>query len=90
MGTDARGNVYFTGEYAGTIRIGNRILTSAGDNDMFLAKADRAGRVKRAVSMGGPGVEGGPEIEVDRAGNSYLAGNYSATAHRAKRPSTLT
>ena len=55
VGADARGNVYFTGEYAGTIRIGGGVLTSAGDTDMFLAKADPAGRVKWAVSMGGDG-----------------------------------
>jgi hypothetical protein len=38
--------------------------------------------------MGGPGVEGGPEIEVDRAGNSYLAGNFSSTARFGSRSLT--
>lgn len=77
---DARGNVFFGGEFQGTLRLGGTTLTSAGSDDLFLAKADRAGRVRWAISMGGSGAEVGPEVEVDRAGNSYLTGTFSGTA----------
>jgi hypothetical protein len=82
---DARDNVYFSGEFRGTLRLGRKTLTSAGSNDMFLAKADRNGRVRWAIAMGGAGVEGGPELEVDGAGNSYLTGTFSGTARLGSR-----
>jgi hypothetical protein len=77
---DARGRIYFAGEYAGTIQLGSTTLTSAGSNDLFVARADKRGRVRWAISMGGPGSESGPEIETDAAGNSYLAGSFTDTA----------
>ena len=76
---DAKGHVYFTGEYSGTLRLGSTTLTSSGGRDLFLAKATRAGRVLWATSMGGPGIDSGPELEVDSRGFSYLAGQYSGS-----------
>jgi hypothetical protein len=78
---DAHGNVYFSGEFQGTLQLGATTLRSAGSDDLFLAKADRAGRVRWAIGMGGTGAEIGPEVEVDGAGNSYLTGTFSGTAH---------
>ena len=77
---DARGNIYFTGEFAGTIELGSRTLTSSGSVDSFLAKAQPNGRIRWAIGIGGAGPEGGPEIEVDGAGNSYLSGTFTGTA----------
>jgi len=80
VGADAKGHVYFTGEYQGSIRLGTGTLTSAGSDDLFLAKATRAGRVLWSIGMGGPGAEVGPEIEVDGRGYSYLTGSFAGTA----------
>ena len=77
---DAKGHVYFTGEYVGTVRIGGTTLTSSGGADMYLAKATKAGRVLWAISVGGPGADSGPELEVDSSGFAYLAGQYSGSA----------
>lgn len=77
---DSRGNVYFSGEFAGTIQLGGTTLTSVGGNDSFLAMAGPGGRVRWAIAFGGPGPEGGPELETDDAGNSYLSGTFSGTA----------
>jgi hypothetical protein len=78
---DARDNVYFTGEFRGTIQLGSKTLTSAGGDDSFVAKAGPGGRVRWALGFGGGGNEIGPEIEVDEAGNSYLTGTFAGTAH---------
>jgi hypothetical protein len=77
---DAKGNVYFGGEFAGTIQHGRTTLTSMGATDSFLAKARPGGRVLWAMDIGGAGDEIGPEVEVDDAGNSYLTGTFSGTA----------
>jgi hypothetical protein len=82
---DARGNVWFAGEYQGTLRIGATTLTSAGSDDLFLAKAGPGGRVRWAIGMGGGGAEVGPEVEVDAEGNSYLTGSFTGTARFGER-----
>ena len=85
---DARGNIYFGGEFEGTIQLGATTLTSAGSDDVFFAKAGRGGLVRWAIGMGGGGAEVGPEVETDEAGNSYLTGFFSGTARFGDR--TLT
>lgn len=79
--SDARGNVYFTGEFAGTIQLGSRVLTSVGSDDMFLAKAGPKGRVRWAIRLGDAGADTGPEIEVAPDGTSYLSGTFVNAAN---------
>jgi hypothetical protein len=38
VATDARGNVFITGSFTGQVIFGSTVLTSAGDNDLFVAK----------------------------------------------------
>jgi hypothetical protein len=87
---DAQGNVYFTGEFAGTVQLGRFTLTSAGGNDSFVAKADPNGNVLWATRMGGPGTESGPEIEVAPDGTTYVSGRFSETAQFGRRTLTTT
>lgn len=77
---DSRGRIYFSGEFQGTLQLGSTTLRSAGGRDLFLAKVTSAGRVLWAISMGGAGAEGGPEVETDPDGNSYLTATFSGTA----------
>jgi hypothetical protein len=77
---DARGNVYFSGEFAGTLQLGDRTLTSVGSDDMFLAKANRHGRVRWAIRLGAPGADIGPELEVAPDGSSYLTGTLTSSS----------
>lgn len=77
---DAKGNVYFGGEFAGAIQLGQATLTSRGADDSFLAKATPGGRLLWAIDIGGAGDEIGPEVEVDDAGNSYITGSFTQSA----------
>lgn len=43
MGFDAAGNLYAAGAFEGTIDFGGGILTSAGDDDIWMAKLDAGG-----------------------------------------------
>jgi hypothetical protein len=85
---DSRGNVYFGGEFQGTLQLGATTLTSAGADDIFFAKASPGGRVRWAISMGGAGAEVGPEVETDEVGNSYLTGSFTGTARFGNRELT--
>ena len=63
--TDKLGNVYLTGFFSNTITFygaPNITLTSAGLEDMFVAKYDQNGQVQWAVKFGGTGKDIGHSI----------------------------
>lgn len=81
VGTDAEGNIYFSGVFRGEVKFGNQTLSSlGGSKDIFLAKADASGNVIWARQMGGFSADEGCEIEVDEAGNSYISGGFADSA----------
>ncbi len=61
--SDGRG-VVASGWFAGTVDFGGTTLTSAGSQDMFLARFDSRGRLQWARSFGGPTGDGGNELDV--------------------------
>ncbi len=89
-GVDAApgGDLVLAGEFAGTIRLGRHRLTSAGGDDLFLARLDRRGRVRWATAIGGPGDEVGPEVEVDAAGTTYLVATFAGAVRAGGRTVT--
>jgi hypothetical protein len=78
--TDAAGSSYVTGFFAGTITIGGTTLTSAGGNDVFVAKYDAAGVAQWAVRGGGTGDDIATAIALDASGNLGITGNYGGGA----------
>ena len=80
IATDSSGNVYVIGKYSGSFTIGSTTLTSAGSNDVFVAKYDTSGTAQWARSIGGTGSDTGYGIATDSAGNVYVTGIYSGTA----------
>ena len=88
IAVDSVGNSYLTGSYSGTATFGPFTLTSAGFQDIFVAKYDAGGNVVWARSAGGSSSTGGGRetadrglgIAVDTAGNSYVTGYYDTTA----------
>ncbi|HNW90219.1 MAG TPA: SBBP repeat-containing protein [Bacteroidales bacterium] len=81
---DASGNIYITGIFQGTADFdpgaGVYNLTSAGSNDIFLAKYDPIGNLIFAKNMGGSSSDVGYSVAVDAAGYIYLTGYYEGTA----------
>jgi len=80
---DKSGNIYVTGNYSGTAIFGSTTLTSAGSEDIFIAKYDNSGNPLWANSIGGPNDEySGPgSVVADKAGNVYVAGVYLKSAN---------
>jgi len=78
--TDAAGSSYVTGFFAGTVTIGGTTLTSAGGNDVFVAKYDAAGVAQWAVRGGGTGDDIATAIALDASGNLGITGGYGGGA----------
>jgi len=75
VATDASGNVFVTGYFQGQMTFGSTVLTSLGNDDIFLAKYVPATNTWAwAVRGGGTGSDGGRGVAV--SGNTvYLLGN---------------
>ena len=80
MAVDSSGNSFITGFFSGAADFGSYKLTSAGSNDIFVAKVSPAGAVLWAVSAGGTSSDTGTGIAVDAKGNSYITGGFTGTA----------
>jgi PKD repeat protein len=78
--TDATGNVYVTGTFAGSVTLGAFPLVSAGSADVFLAKYSPAGQVLWARRMGSLNAEQSYGFAVDAAGHVDIVGHYFDTA----------
>ena len=77
IATDSNGNVYVIGLYTDSVTIGSTTLnSSAGSNDVFVAKYDTNGTVQWARSIGGTGSDSGFGIATDSNGNVYVIGRY--------------
>jgi hypothetical protein len=80
---DAAGNVYMAGMFQGTGDFdpgtGTRMLSSAGAEDIFLAKYTSAGALVWGHALGGTGTDEAMALAIDAGGNVYLGGFFSGT-----------
>jgi len=81
IATDGSGNSIITGWFSGIVDFGTINLTSAGSEDIFIAKYDASGNVLWAKKAGGTSGDRGYGIAVDGSGNIVITGYfYSSTA----------
>jgi hypothetical protein len=88
--TERGGYSYVTGFFRGTATFGEATfgegepnettLTSAGNDDIFVAKYDRDGALLWATSAGSAGRDYGVDIATTENGDSYVTGFFSGTA----------
>jgi len=76
------GGVVVTGLFTGTMSLGGRVLTSAGDKDAYVAKVTPGGTVSWATSAGGTGVDWGMGVSALDDGSSVVTGFFSSTPAR--------
>lgn len=77
---DNTGNIYIGGHFSSTTTLGNTTLTSAGQQDIFIAKLDGNGQFLWATSGGGNGQDVLYDIAWDGNGNVAATGEFSQTA----------
>jgi hypothetical protein len=80
LALDSTGNVLLTGYFKGVANFnpaGTANLTSAGGNDIFLAKYDASGNYVWANKMGGTNEDQGASLAIDGSGNVVLTGTFN-------------
>ncbi|MFN8116599.1 MAG: T9SS type A sorting domain-containing protein [Bacteroidia bacterium] len=81
---DAAGNIYFTGNFSGTVDFNPSAsvlnLTAVGGSDIYAVKYDNNGNLVYAKSMGGTSGEYGWALDIDNTGALYLTGSFNGTA----------
>jgi hypothetical protein len=76
----SKGETTITGLFNGGARFGSHALTSAGDDDIYVARLDAGGAFSWATRAGGVERDYGTAVALDGAGNTYLAASFRARA----------
>lgn len=84
VAVDSQGLITLAGSFQGTATFGTKVLTSAGDQDAFVARLDSSGTFVW-VAQGGGGSAGWPNnwavhLALDSTGNAYVTGFAKAGA----------
>ena len=78
IATTPAGNCVITGYFQGDATFGPKSLTSAGQNDIFIARCDASGNMLGAKPAGGPGQDIGLGIIADYLGNCIATGFFDS------------
>ena len=82
VASDSDGNVVATGYFSGTVNFGGGDLTSAGGNDIFLAKLDSYGKHLWSKKFGNSAVnQRGEGVAIDGSGNVIITGSFDGTVN---------
>ena len=73
---DSLENIYLVGDHEGTVNFGGSLLTSAGLNDVFIAKLDPLGNHLWSKRFGDAKNQSGRAIAMDSAGNVLVTGSF--------------
>jgi hypothetical protein len=76
IAADAAGNIYVTGSFMGSIDLGGGLMTSAGSNDVLVAKYSSTGAHLWSKRIGNASDQQGRGIAVDAAGDVYVTGYF--------------
>ena len=79
IAVDSSENIFISGSFSGTASFDKKQLKSKGSDDLFLVKYSKEGNVLWAVQSGGKGNEHSQAMELDHAGNIYIAGNFNSS-----------
>jgi len=90
LGVDPAGNVGIAGVFSGSIDLGGGLLTSAGQQDVFVARFDASGVPQWSKRFGGTSQEWARDAAVDGSGNVLVAGSFGATVDFGQGPVTTT
>ena len=80
MTTDAAGNVYLAGSFQGTVSFGALSLTSAGNDDIYVAKWNPVSRTFMWVQRAGGSADDHAVAIAVSGSNVYVAGDFKEVA----------
>jgi hypothetical protein len=73
-------NIYCTGIFSGSTKLGNYQLKSSGYDDIFICKIDTSGNINWAVKAGGSDFDEGLGIAINKRSELYVTGFYRQIA----------
>ncbi len=79
LGADADGSIVTLGTFSGTLDLGQGPITSAGANDIFLARYNSDGSLRWARRFGDALDQESVAVEVDGAGNIVIVGTFAGS-----------
>ena len=79
VAVDSTGSVYITGYFYDTISFGGDVLTSAGQNDIFVAKFDANGTHVWSSSFGDTSNDAGYGITIDGNDDLIVTGHFAGS-----------
>jgi hypothetical protein len=88
IAVDGSGNVYVVGSFAGTANLGGGAMTSAGVEDIFLAKYSATGAHVWSRRLGSTASDVARAVAVDGSGNIVVTGNFQGTVDFGGGPFT--
>jgi hypothetical protein len=74
--SDENGDIFFAGDYKGSLRSENIDLNSRGKKDIFLGRLDKTGKIVQLISIGGEEDDFPTGMAVDSSGKVLLTGNF--------------
>lgn len=80
VAVDGLGNVYVTGYFSGTASFGSQTISSAGLQDVFIAKYNTNGVLQWVTSAGGMESDFGFGIDVNNLGEVFITGSFKDMA----------
>ena len=78
---DKLGNTIIAGTFQGTVDFGGGTLTSAGLQDIFIAKFSSTGAHVCSLAIGGAGDDSVSSVATDSSGNIFIAGSFTGTVN---------
>lgn len=88
IATDASGNIFVAGSFAGSIDLGGGELIGAGDWDMFVAKFDANGYHLWSHAYGGTSADNPVAVAIDPSGDVFVLGTFMRTVDFGGGPMT--
>jgi hypothetical protein len=79
IAADSSGNVYLIGSFYSGAKIGETMLTGAGNSDIFIAKMDNSGEWSWAISAGGVNDDVPSSISVDANDDVIITGHFNGS-----------
>lgn len=79
VATSGQDEVFFVGEFAGTIQIGPTPRTASDQLDVFVAKLDQDGMYSWDAAFGGAGDQLATDVALDSAGHVIVVGSFSGS-----------
>lgn len=80
LAVEAGGCSYLTGYFNASCAFGSLVLSSAGNTDAYIAKADSSGAWVWAARAGGNSEDTGSDVCLNAGGNVCLVGSFEGTA----------